>query len=254
MRSRTSWKAGLAAVAVSAVAVGLSGGVASAHVSISQTEQVAGSYTLLTFGVPHGCDGSATTQVRIQIPEEIPQVTPTVNPNWDVEKVMEQLDEPITGGHGVEITERVAEVVYTAHMPLPADLRDAFDLSLQTPDLPGETLYFPTVQICEDGESGWVELPTDAVPESELELPAPKIVIVAAAAGADGHSDGDSGSDESASASNEAEEGAAEETAAADSGSNDSGGSNALSVVALVVGGIGVALGGASLAMRRRSA
>ena len=53
-----------------------------------------------------------------------------VNPNWDVEKVMETLDEPIHGEHG-EITERVGEVVYTAKTPLPDGYRDAFTLSLR---------------------------------------------------------------------------------------------------------------------------
>lgn len=179
MRTRSKVRA-VAVAAGATVVIGLSAGTASAHVGISEPEHVAGQYTLLTFGVPHGCDGSATTEVRIQIPEEIPQVTPTVNRGWDVTKVMVELDEPIEGGHGVTLTERVGEVVYTAHEPLPADLRDAFVLSLQAPDLPGETLYFPVVQICEEGEHAWVEIPTDDVPASELAEPAPSILIVAA--------------------------------------------------------------------------
>jgi len=185
----TRSKARAAAVAAGAmVVIGLSTGTASAHVGIAEPEHVAGSYTLLTFGVPHGCDGSPTTEVRIQIPEEIPQVTPTVNYGWDVSKVMVELDEPIEGGHGVTLTERVGEVVYTAHDPLPADLRDAFVLSLQVPDTPGETLYFPTVQICEEGEAAWVEIPSDDVPASELGEPAPSIRIIEAPEGeADGH-------------------------------------------------------------------
>ena len=82
-----------AAVGVGVFAVA---GVASAHVSIEQSEVRAGAYELVTVGVPHGCDGSPTTEVRIQMPESIVAVTPTVNPNWDVEKVMLALDEPIT--------------------------------------------------------------------------------------------------------------------------------------------------------------
>lgn len=229
------WVKGASALAVVGAVIGLSAGVASAHVTIAEPEHVAGQYTLLTFGVPHGCDGSPTTQVRIKIPESIPQVTPTVNPNWDVDKVMEKLAEPIDGGHGTTLTERVAEVVYTAHSPLPADLRDVFQLSLQAPDLPGETLYFPTVQICVAGESAWVELPTDAVPESELDLPAPKIRLVAAP------------------------DGAPVTTAAAGSASpapssGSSGGSNAVAVVALIIAIAGLLVGGSSFVLRRRAA
>ena len=112
-----------------------------------------------------------------------PAVTPTVNPNWDVEKVMEELDEPIEAGHGEQITERVAEVVYTAKTPLPDGYRDAFVLSLQVPEDPaGETLYFPTIQTCEEGETAWIEIPEAGQDSEELEVPAPSIEVVAAAA------------------------------------------------------------------------
>ena len=178
MRTRSKVRA-VAVAAGATVVIGLSAGTASAHVGISEPEHVAGQYTLLTFGVPHGCDGSATTEVRIQIPEEIPQVTPTVNRGWDVTKVMVELDEPIEGGHGVTLTERVGEVVYTAHEPLPADLRDAFVLSLQAPDLPGETLYFPVVQICEEVSTPGSRSRPTMSPQRFAE-PAPSILIVAA--------------------------------------------------------------------------
>src|SRR5690606_24101837 len=36
---------------------------ASAHVSASATSTAAGSSTIVTFSVPHGCEGSPTTQV-----------------------------------------------------------------------------------------------------------------------------------------------------------------------------------------------
>ncbi len=84
---------------------------ASAHVSASATSTAAGSYTVVTFSVPHGCDGSPTNVVTIELPESVPSVTPTINPNWTVEKVVKQLPEPLTDAHGNEITERVSSVV-----------------------------------------------------------------------------------------------------------------------------------------------
>ena len=77
--------------------------------------------------VPHGCDGSATTKVAIQIPEDILAVTPTRNPYYDVAKKIEKLAEPVTDAHGNEVTERVASVEYTAKTPLPDGERDAFE-------------------------------------------------------------------------------------------------------------------------------
>lgn len=42
--------------------------VASAHVNVKPDTTAAGAHALLTFGVPHGCEGSSTTRVSIQIP------------------------------------------------------------------------------------------------------------------------------------------------------------------------------------------
>lgn len=165
-----------------AVALVLGGAVAaSAHVSIAEGPVEAGSYSILTFGVPHGCDGSATTEVAIQIPEGINAVTPTRNSLYTVEKVMEDLDTPITDSHGNEVTERVAQVVYTATTPLPDGQRDAFELSLQIPeDAADTTLYFPTVQTCEQGETAWVQIPEDGQDGHDLDAPAPSVEVVAA--------------------------------------------------------------------------
>ena len=53
---------------------------ASAHVTITPEATAAGSFTVVTMSVPHGCEGSPTTKVAIQIPEDILAVTPTRNP------------------------------------------------------------------------------------------------------------------------------------------------------------------------------
>ena len=218
MRTRRTVVAGLALGAGLAVVAGQS---AAAHVSIAEGEAEAGAFTLLTFGVPHGCEGSPTTEVRIQMPESIPQVTPTVNPNWEVEKVMTALDEPIEAGHGELITERVSEVVYTATTPLADGFRDAFVLSLQVPeDAAGETLYFPTIQTSAEGETAWIELPADGEDGAELASPAPSIVVVEAS---------DDGGDDS----------------------GDDGSSNALAIAGLVAGLGGLGLGAVALTRRR---
>lgn len=175
-----------------AAALVLGGAVAaSAHVSIAEGPVEAGSYSILTFGVPHGCDGSATTEVAIQIPEGINAVTPTRNSLYTVEKVMEDLDTPITDSHGNEVTERVAQVVYTAATPLPDGQRDAFELSLQIPEDAADTaLYFPTVQTCEQGETAWVQIPEEGQDGHDLDAPAPSVDVVAASdAGSHGHGD-----------------------------------------------------------------
>ena len=179
MSLRTLARLGAVPLALGAVVLGVAA-PASAHVTITASTTAAGAFTVLTVSVPHGCEGSATTEVTIQIPEEINAVTPTRNALWEVEKEVEQLDPPVTDAHGNEITERVATVTYTADTPLPDGYRDAFELSLQLPDDEGTTLVFPTIQTCEEGESAWIEVPADGQSEDDLELPAPSVTITAA--------------------------------------------------------------------------
>jgi uncharacterized protein YcnI len=190
---------GAVPLALGAVVLGLAT-PASAHVTVTASSTAAGAFTVLTLSVPHGCDGSATTELAIQIPEGIDEVTPTRNPLWEVDKQLERLDPPVTDEEGNEITERVATVTYTAKSPLPDGYRDAFELAMQLPDAEGTTLVFPTIQTCEKGEAAWIEVPEDGQTEDDLELPAPSVTITAAEGEAHGseqveEDDGDDGTD-----------------------------------------------------------
>lgn len=163
---------------------------ASAHVSVTPDATGAGAFTVLTFSTAHGCEGSSTTSMTIDIPESITSVSPTVNPGWTVEKIDVDLAAPIDDGHGNEITTRVGQITYSATTPLPDGFRDTFALSLQLPaDAEGETLEFPVLQTCEIGETNWNE--ATAPGEDEPALPAPFITVTAGTGDAHGHSDGD---------------------------------------------------------------
>lgn len=226
--------------AAAVLALGLSLGIAgpaSAHVTATPTETAAGAYTVATFAVGHGCEGSPTTSIAIQLPDSIYAVTPTRNPYYTVEKRMEKLDEPITDAHGNEITERVAQVVYTADTPLPDGQRDSFELSFQLPaDAAGQTLAFPTIQTCEQGETAWTEITEEGAEEPEH--PAPAFTVTEAPGDAHG-----------APAEEAAHESEDAEPVAAEAESDDSG--NGLAIAGLAAGLAGLALGGVALARTR---
>lgn len=152
-------------------------GGAAAHVGVTPDKTSANSYALLTFGIPHGCDGSGTTKVSITLPPELNDAQPTVNPNWTVEKVTEQLPEPKKLADGTSITKRTNQIVYTAKAPLEHQLRDALVLSVKLPDAPGSTLYFPTLQTCETGQTDWSEIPRDGQDPHSLAAPAPSLTV-----------------------------------------------------------------------------
>ncbi|GAB3648059.1 YcnI family copper-binding membrane protein [Glycomyces tarimensis] len=221
------------ALAAAAVIAGLST-PASAHATVKTDNTVAGTYTVLTFSIGHGCEGEPTTEVAIQIPEPILSVSPTVNAGWEIEKVDTALDEPVTDSHGNEVTERVGQVVYTAIEPLPDGYRDVFELSLRLPEeTAGQTLYFPVVQTCPEGEHAWIQIADEGHDPEELAEPAPFIEVTAA----------DTALESSEAAAAEPVADAAEAATSSD----------ALTYVALALGAVGTVLGAIGLYRGRRS-
>ena len=194
---------------------------------------------------------------------------------------MTELEEPAEGAHGQVLTERVGEVVYTAITPLSNGYRDAFELSLQIPDeTAGTTLYFPTVQTCVEGETAWIEIPTDGQDPHDLDAPSPSVKVVAGDGHGDGHDHDETttepapGTDTAADAAESTTAAEAAATAVADSVATevatevatqiaselaaeavpaDDGGSNGLAVAALALAGLGVVAGGGALIRSRRS-
>lgn len=245
MSIRTLARLGALPVATAAITLSLVG-PASAHVTATPSTAAAGAYSIVTFSVGHGCEGSPTTAIEIQVPESVLSVTPSRNPFYKVEKTMEELDEPITDSHGNEVTERVASIVYTAETPLPDGQRDAFELSFQLPDAEGETLAFPTIQTCEDGETGWTQVPADGQDADELETPAPAFEITAATAEGGHGGDAEESSAEESSADQPAQE--------SDQQAAGTDGGGALGWAGLVAGLLGLAAGGLALARTRTSA
>ena len=226
----------LAAGTFLAIAAPLSAG---AHISADPTETAAGSSTVITFALPHGCDGSATTAVRIDIPEGIAGVTPTAKPDWTVAEVAADLDAPTEDAEGNPVTTRTKTVVYTAGTPLADGLRDTFALSLPIPaDAAGTTLEFPVLQTCETGETNWNE--STVAGEDEPAHPAPAITVTEATADERGH--------DAAAGDDHAEAG---DAASASESSGDAL-ARVLGIGGLAVGAVGVVL--AVTARRKASA
>ena len=246
MSIRTFARLGALPAATAAVALSLAA-PASAHVTATPSTAAAGAFTVVTFSVGHGCEGSPTTRIEIQVPESVLSVTPSRNPFYDVERTIEKLDEPVADAHGNEVTERTGSIVYTASTPLPDGQRDAFELSFQVPDAEGETLSFPTIQTCRKGETGWTEVAADGQDAEELENPAPSFLITAA----EGEGHGEDAAAESASDEGEVVSASAESSA--DDADDADDGSSALGWAGLVAGLLGLAAGGLALARTRSS-
>jgi uncharacterized protein YcnI len=242
----TSARLGSVVAGAGLVVLGLAGS-ASAHVTVTPSTTAAGGYTLLTFSVPHGCDGSPTTKVVISMPKDVIEATPTRNSFYDVSKNNAKLATPIKAEDGDEITEKVDTVTYTATTPLPDGYRDAFEIQIQVPDRAGQRLSFPTIQQCETGQTAWTEIPADGQDPDSLEHPAPGFDITAAES-----TDETSQTTGSAATADGAASGDDSSTPAATSESD--GSSNGWGYAGVAVGVVGVALGGTALARSRRGA
>lgn len=219
-----------------AVAVSLTAAApAAAHVTIAPGEAPADGYATLQVQVPHGCDGSPTKAVRVQIPESVPSVTPQVHPGWEL--TTEDGPKDAVELHGETVTRGVKEVVWTAADagPLPDGRLDLFGMSVKLPaGKAGDPVYFPTVQECVKGESGWIQIPQPGESEDDLESPAPAVVLTASE-GEHGHS------------------AAAAEEGQSDDGDDDP--STGLVIAALVLGGLGLltSLAALLLILRKRT-
>lgn len=147
-----------------------------AHVTVRPADAPADSYAHLTFTVPHGCNGSATTALRIRLPEGILSVKPQMKPGWNVDIKIRKLEAPVQGPHGKTVTDVVEEITWRGG-PLPDNLYDTFGLVVRLPDKAGQSLYFPAEQTCEQGSQGWTEIPQAKQASDKLRAPAPVVKL-----------------------------------------------------------------------------
>lgn len=151
-----------------------------AHVTLERGEAPADSYYVAVLRVPHGCAGSPTQKLRVQIPEGVTAVKPQPKPGWQLAIEKARVDPPIKDGHGNVITETVREVDWTGR--LPDAYYDEFRLSVKLPDKPGTTLYWKVVQECESGVHRWIEVPEAGKTSRDYREPAPALRLTPKAA------------------------------------------------------------------------
>jgi uncharacterized protein YcnI len=164
--------AALAAILVSPVA---------AHVTLeSQEAKLNGPYKGV-LRVPHGCERTATTSVRVRIPEGVIGVKPMPKPGWTLTTVTAKYPKPVKLYHS-ELTEGVVEISWSGGK-LPDAWYDEFVFTgFISGDLEaGKTLYFPVVQECEKGVHRWIEIPAAGQSRSDLSEPAPELRLMPAA-------------------------------------------------------------------------
>lgn len=143
-----------------------------AHVTLETTQAAAGSYYKTVLRVPHGCSGSATIKLRVQIPEGLVAIKPQPKPGWELSMTRGDYARSYHL-HGASITSGVREVAWTGG-PLPDDQFDEFAfMTYLAEDLADQgRVYLPVVQECEQGVERWIDK------EESSEFPAPVLHIL----------------------------------------------------------------------------
>jgi uncharacterized protein YcnI len=151
---------------------------ASAHITLEKQEAKVGDGYKAVFRVPHGCSGSPTVAIHIQIPEGVINVKPQPKPGWQLATVKGKYEKAYTL-YGSTLTEGVKQVDFTGGN-LPDEFYDEFVLNTTlAADLPADTtIYFPVVQECASGTERWIEIPEAGKSADDYEMPAPGLKLL----------------------------------------------------------------------------
>lgn len=176
-----SWRGRMPTCALAAL-FSLAAFPASAHVTLDRKEVAVGSFYKAVLTVPHGCDGSPTVRIAVQIPDGVISVKPKVKAGWRIDIKRGPYTRAYSFLHGARFTEGPKEIVWSGGS-LPDGFYDefAFQTFIAGELTPGATLYFPVTQTCETGEHRWVQIPSADKPGENLGEPAPAIKLIPAA-------------------------------------------------------------------------
>jgi uncharacterized protein YcnI len=152
-----------------------------AHVTLEQQEARVGAPYKGVLRVPHGCEGTATTTLRVRIPDGVIGVKPMPKPGWTLTTTTAKYKKVYKLFHR-DVTEGVNEINW-AGGKLPDAWYDEFVFTgVLASDLEASsTIYFPVVQECEKGIHRWIEIPAAGKSRSDYQEPAPELKLLPAA-------------------------------------------------------------------------
>lgn len=159
-----------------------------AHVTLAEPQATAGSYYKAVLKVPHGCAGSPTTGLLVEIPEGIVAVKPQPKAGWKLATTKGAYSGSYKV-HGSALTEGVKTISWSGG-ELGDDQYDEFAfLAYLAPEAGAGDRPIAIVQTCAKGETRWNEVPK-AGEKSAHPAPVLKVAQAAAGAASGGHDHG----------------------------------------------------------------
>lgn len=154
---------------------------AQAHVVLTEPKAIAGSYYKATLRVGHGCSGSPTTGLTVQVPAGFQGAKPQPKAGWTITTYKAKLITPYNS-HGKTVTDDVVELRWTAaskEANLPDEQFDEFAFMSRLPETVGPA-WVKVLQTCENGQTDWSEVPASGSSTRGLKTPAAMLDIRAA--------------------------------------------------------------------------
>ena len=150
------------------------------HIVLENKSAPAGSDYKAVFQVGHGCEGSATTALSVQIPSGFQAAKPYPKAGWTLNVQLGKLAQPYTS-HGKQISEDVSVVSWTATSPAMALQEAYFDEFMLRGKLTETVgpLWFKVLQTCENGSIDWSAIPASGLLTRGLKSPAALLEVKA---------------------------------------------------------------------------
>lgn len=162
--------------------------VASAHVTFLDGEVEQESTILATLQVPHGCDGKATTEVQVKLPEGFVFAKPQPKAGWELEVIKGDYQKTYDN-HGAKVSSGATEVRWK-NGNLSDDFYDTFVIQGKVSGIDaGTALAFPVKQICGADVEDWDQIASGGANAHGLKSPAPVLKVVAGGGHDHGHDD-----------------------------------------------------------------
>lgn len=158
-------------------------GIAHAHATFENDTAQAEKSFKAVLQVPHGCDGKATTEVQVKLPEGFVFAKPQPKPGWELEIIKGDYKKTYDN-HGDKVSSGPVEIRWKGGN-LPDEFYDTFVVKGKVSGFDKETvLAFPTVQLCgTDGKVVWDQVAAEGQSAHDLKSPAPTVTVKLATGG-----------------------------------------------------------------------
>ncbi len=154
-------------------------GAAHAHITLEPPQALAGTSFKVVLRVSHGCDGQATQQISVRIPEGFAGAKPMPKPGWTLDIQRAPLARPYES-HGRKVSDDVVQITWKAASRetwLQDAWYDEFVLRGQAPAAAG-LLWFKVQQVCEKSQADWAEVPAQGTATQGLKFPAALLEVL----------------------------------------------------------------------------